>query len=213
MSWSLPQKWILPPGEVFYKTIPLYEHTKTEYDFVVPHIKEYRTAIDIGAHIGTTTLRYAKDFKKVCAFEPLYHKELVANTNQLDNVEIYKFAVSDKKQKMQMKKNRTNSGMTMLISNETKDYLKKRADWFENIAYDVECISLDECNIKDVDFIKIDTENYVYPILMGAINILKEYSPVLQIELTQNVELIDYFLSSLGYERYHTFSVDRFYKK
>lgn len=213
MTWELPSKWKLPPNEVFYKTLPLFEHTKMEYDIVLPHLVQFRNAIDIGAHIGTTTVRYAKDFAKVHAFEPFYFNELEANTNHLENVLRYKYAVSDKKGKMQMMRHHNNSGMTMVIAQETKEYLKLRSNWFNPTKHEVESISIDECSITEIDFIKIDTENYVYPILKGAENVLKTNSPILQIELTQNIELVDYYLSSLGYNHYHSFSVDRFYKK
>lgn len=213
MEWKLPANWVLPPNEVFYKTLPLFEHTKTEYDIVLPHIKEFRTVIDIGAHIGTTTVRYAKDFQVVHAFEPLYFRELVENTSHLTNVVRHKFAVSDKSRAMEMMRHKSNSGMTMVIAAETKDYLQYRANWFEPKVYNVESITIDECQILDVDFIKIDTENYVLPILKGAEKLLNDYSPVLQIELTQNIEVVEAYLTKFGYQHFHSFSVDRFYKK
>lgn len=213
MTWKLPNKWIFPPNESFYTTLDVYGHTKTEYEIVTPKLKNYRVAIDVGAHIGSTAIRYAKDFSIVHAFEPLYFEELNCNIKGISNIHSYKVAISDKTSEKFMKRHKTNSGMSIIIDDDTTPYLEKRSNWFLSKTFSVQSIPLDKFSFIEVDFIKIDTENYVFPIIVGAENTLKNNSPILQIELTQHIEKVENLLESFGYECYATFSVDRFYCK
>lgn len=215
MVWREPTKWTLPEGENFYGTkVEIFEHTILEYNYVTPYLKSKRMALDIGAHIGTTTVRYAKDFKEVKSFEPMYFSELTLNTNHLNNVTRYESAISDYDGTIEMYKALNNSGMSRVSTKETIDYVtKKRPYWFNQKPVTVTTIPLDFYNFDEVDFIKIDTESYVLPILKGAINTLKNNDPILQIECTENTAEVDEFLNDLGYKLYDIFSVERFYRR
>lgn len=213
MTWRVPNKWKLPSGEQFYGVkLDIFEHTLQEYNYVTPHLSNYRTVIDIGAHIGSTTVRYAKDFTTVQAFEPMYVEELKQNTSHLSNVIRHNIALSDKEGETQMIRHSSNTGMTMVIEKETIEQINRRS-WWSNNRPTVKTTILDSYNFNDVDFIKMDTENYVIPILKGAIETLKNNNPILQIEANKNIEEVDAFLKKLGYNLYDTFSVERFYKK
>jgi len=215
MTWSEPTKWILPKGESFYgKKVKIFEHTILEYNYVVPHLNSKRVVLDIGAHIGSTTVRYAKDFDEVKSFEPIYFSELTLNTEHLDNVTLYENALSDYTGVAEMYKARSNSGMTRMATDESIDYVtNKRSAWFDQKPITVNTLTLDSYNFQEVDFIKIDTENYVLPILTGGMDTLRNNNPILQIECTENIDAVDKFLNNLGYKLYDTFSVERFYKK
>ena len=170
--------------------------------------------IDIGAHIGSTSVRYSKDFREVKSFEPIYFSELTANTKHLENITRYNTAISDYDGKIKMYRALNNSGMSRVLSDENLDFItKKRSNWFNQKPFEVDTKPLDFYEFKEVDFIKMDTENYVLPILRGAINTLNNNDPILQIECKENINAVDKFLNDLGFKLYDTFSVERFYKR
>lgn len=207
--WKLPEKWIVPKEESFYGVkLDIYEHTILEYNYVTPHLKQFRTAIDIGAHIGSTSVRYAKDFETVHSFEPVYTEELEQNTNHLQNIIRYNVALDNENTKKDMVSLTKNSGRTLIID---KDNPPPKY----NQLYTVETRTLDSYNISNVDFIKIDTEDYVLPVLEGGHNTLKNNDPILQIEVKNSNKRndVDRFLNELGYKLYDKFSVERFYKR
>lgn len=128
-----------------------------------------RTFIDIGAHVGTWTLRLAPLFKRVFAFEPdpRASDALLNNVMRagLTNVEVLPAAVSDK----------TGTAKLMLTPNPCTNTMF----WAESLRtdanlgeVDVHTIALDEWvdarGIDDIDFIKMDAEGAELLIVQGA---------------------------------------------
>jgi FkbM family methyltransferase len=69
-------------------------------------------------------------------------------------------------------------------------------------------------NIRDIAFMKIDVEGAEHLVLRGAENVLKQYSPVIMLELYKpHIEYFGYspeeLISYLGDLRYHLFEVDK----
>jgi FkbM family methyltransferase len=68
--------------------------------------------------------------------------------------------------------------------------------------------------VRGVDFMKIDVEGAEYLVLKGAENVLKQYSPVVMLELYQpHIEYFGYspeeLISYLGDLGYHVFEIDK----
>lgn len=79
-------------------------------------------------------------------------------------------------------------------------------------------MTIDSFGFTDVDFIKIDTELYLMPVLHGMKQTLINNSPVLQIEVRETgnkgkVEAELKFLTDLGYTRYYIYKQDDYYRK
>lgn len=212
--WSEPDKWVVPQNESFYGSkVKIFEHTILEYNYVLPHLKSMNVVIDIGAHIGSTSVRYAKDFNRVESFEPMYFNELTLNTSHLDNIIRHEIALSNYDGIIEMRRHKNNSGMSRVVAKETEKYIQQRQNNFDPQSHIVNTKHLDYFGFENVDLIKMDTESYVIPVLEGAIKTLKNNNPILQIECKENIEMVDKFLSKLGYHLYDTFSVERFYKR
>ena len=155
--------------------------------------------IDVGAHQGTTILPYSRLFEKVYGYEPnkknfeICLKNLKLNDSK--NCIVKNNAVM----------NRKINGLTILHSNGNSGcyYFK------EDPSSDIISVILDEENIQDVGFIKVDTEGSELYVLKGAINTIKKYKPLIQIELNGlcetnfGIKLEDSvnFLKELGYKR------------
>ena len=60
--------------------------------------------------------------------------------------------------------------------------------------------TLDQFNLQDVDYIKIDVDGYEKKVVQGAIKTIKKYSPLLIFEQENGTtETID-FCKTLGYD-------------
>jgi FkbM family methyltransferase len=212
-------KWETPPGDTFYKKCKDENKLETmgERDFneAKKIISGWRSVIDVGAHIGETAYRYSKYFKIVYAFEPVYYDILKSNVGHIKNIKIYPYAATGKEEKRKMVRSKLNSGATVIKTDENNMDLKKSR--FDQNEIEVNCIRLDHFNFSKMDFIKLDTEGFVLPVLVGMTNTIKNNNfPPLQIEfnhMTINMKSCIEYLNSLGYSKFSEFDVDHFYIK
>lgn len=212
-------KWTIPDGDTFYKKYKDENKLEVmgEMDFIEAKkiINRWRSVIDVGAHIGETAYRYSKYFKNVYAFEPVYHDILKLNIGHIENIKIYPYAATDKEEKRMMVRSKLNSGATVIKTKEnTKDLKKSR---FDQNEIEVNCVDIDKFNFFEIDFIKLDTEGFVLPVLIGMTNTIENNGfPPLQIEfnhMTINMRSCIEYLNKLGYSKCSEFDVDQFYIK
>jgi FkbM family methyltransferase len=214
MRWKEPKNWEMPRGEEFYnrfkKRGELYSMTQPSWDKIKDHLLDTRVAIDIGAHIGTTVLRYANEFRQVEAFEPVYFDICKRNVGHLDNVNFYDYGISDKQRTATVAVGRNNSGATGVVEGTGKTIIPMKE------RREITCKPLDEFGFTEVDFIKIDVEGYNLPVLTGMKNTLKENNPILEIEFNNrciNKKECLKFLNDFGYKQYDTYHVDHYFKR
>lgn len=162
-------------------------------EWALPYIKNFNTYIDIGAHNGDTSIPFIGKFKKIICFEPNPNsfKELISNSH----LECYNVALGNKE-----------TTGTLVISNITqnpehgslhKDRISQTADE----QYEVEIKTLDSYKFfQDVDFIKIDTEQYEYFVVQGAQKTIKKNRPTIFFENKRNeADNVILLLLDLGY--------------
>jgi FkbM family methyltransferase len=141
------------------------------------------TVLDIGAHIGTHSITMSKivgKSGKVLAFEPnmKIYAELCYNlsANNIQNVYPLRLAVG--------KESGIITTVTPLSTNEGGTFVIK-TDSLENASF---MLRLDDLNLNNVSFIKIDVENMEADVIDGAIKTIKRCSPILLIEIQGNQE-------------------------
>jgi len=137
------------------------------------------SAIDVGAHIGSYTLRLARKFRSVTAFEPspLHSRILRINIalNNLQNVRVEEAALSD-----------TNGVLPLYVRRGGATSLDPS---HYGLRYDkvnfVNAAKLDDFQHKFVrlDFAKIDAEGLEYRILNGGREIISRFRPIMAIEV------------------------------
>jgi FkbM family methyltransferase len=158
------------------------------------------SAIDAGANIGLYSLRMSRLFKKVYSFEinPEISRDL--KDCRLPNVEIFDVGLSDRTGEATLYTPVLESGMRLdgwasLQSGEcpeAKQYLERS----------VTLKPLDEFNIDDCSFIKIDVEGHELRLLEGAVETIKRGRPVILVEIRERNEASVFsLLESLGYRR------------
>lgn len=217
----LPDSWELPSWDSFFKGFKnrneLFSMTEPDWIIAEKNLTKKRIAIDVGAHIGTTAVRYALNFETVITFEPMYFKFLEKNTHKFNNVKIHPFCLSNKhNSNLTMIHAKNNSGLSLVNTEHAlktitlKNYIK------DDKNYKFPAVTLDSFYyFENVDFIKIDTEGYIFPILEGSEKTIIYNKPLLQIEfnsLCPNKERCEKLLFSWGYEFIDKFDVDHFYK-
>lgn len=195
LGWKFPDYDNLLSRKV--QEFPKTEYQQTCIDAALLRAKEFNLAIDIGANVGLHSVRFAEYFNKVISFEPsqINFECLVENTKNFNNIDINKKAVGFKEDTLELvlPEDCYNCGAYSFV--DFKDYNGKKS------VESVEVITLDSLNLAP-DLIKIDTQGFEYPILLGALTTITKHKPVMiiEIEFSKNVNQILGMLSPLGYE-------------
>jgi FkbM family methyltransferase len=150
--------------------------------------------VDIGANIGNHTLYFLNELKarKVFAFEPLPEcfyvlKKNVEINDAEDRTELHQVGLSDKKGNGVVKR--------IVVENMGGTSIK------DNVGGGcIEVKTLDEYDIEDVRFMKIDVEGMELQVLRGARNTILKNKPFMLIEIFDwNFENVMSFLTDFSY--------------
>lgn len=135
--------------------------------------------LDIGANIGAHCLRFAKlvgDSGKVYAFEPTDYAygKLIKNIslNDFCNISPFQVLLSDHNcdsQEIEIKSSWRTDGMHVITK--SKVDFRRLDDWFT------------DNNLKTVNLIKLDVDGNEYPIINGAVTLLKKFEPIILMEV------------------------------
>lgn len=164
------------------------------------YAKSGSVAIDIGAYIGTHTytLSDAVNNGKVIAFEPQPWAckciEKTLKKNKITNVEIMNAGISNKKDKLHFCSD--SSGRSAICDE------RKQSPNFWKERYDINVITLDSLNLKNVSVIKMDVEGHELKALQGAENTIKNSKPAIIVEIWKDKKRrsdVKKFLNKLGY--------------
>ena len=152
---------------------------QAQRDYGLEHVKEWRTAIDVGANVGEWTRPLAKKFAKVICFEPNPNFRECFNRNIHEpNVELHPYGLSSHEHTVTQGFNAT--------------HLNGRIGDTNPQDGDIQCKTLDSFNLTHVDYIKIDVDGFEVPVLKGAAITLQKNSPVINIEMkkTKRPEIV-----------------------
>ena len=142
--------------------------------------KDKTHAVDIGANVGrVSNILFDMGWKKVTAFEPTptIFERLVENTKD-KNIVNHKLGVSNKEDEAHFSINsdtESNQETNQIVS---QGFQKKR--W--NVET-IKTVTLDQMNLDQMDFLKIDVEGHEFYALEGLEKLLKNNSIFLQIEI------------------------------
>ena len=160
-----------------------------QHEVIDKYLNKDSIAIEVGAHIGTLTIKLSKVAKQVYAFEPMEitYSMLERNLllNDCKNVKTYNKGVGDKISSVNVKWiSANNSGGTGLAGgyltkdNNLQNFLHIRIDKEKK----VDLVDLDSMDFGKVDFLKIDAEGYEELVVKGAENLIKENMPLIILE-------------------------------
>lgn len=130
----------------------------------------FRTAADVGAHVGMWSMQLMNYFENVLAFEPVKaHRDCFAKNINLDDVELFPYALGEKERRVSINTASTSSG-----------------DSWVSGAGDIPMHPLDALGITDLDFMKIDCEGYEKFVLLGGEETIKRCRPCIIVEQKPN---------------------------
>lgn len=159
-------------------------HCKLTFEVSLPFVKSFRNAVDIGCRYGEYSRFLQKYFDHVFAFDANTHTKFTHNVD-LAKVTHFGTALGDEVGEITM----YGGGHAVR----------------ENKAHTVAVHRLDDFNLQDVDYIKIDVEGFEKKVLLGGLETVKRWRPLIVIE-QNDVRLPDEppmaaktLLESLGY--------------
>jgi FkbM family methyltransferase len=147
-----------------------YQYRKIE--IALAHVRNFRVAVDVGAHIGLWSWHLAPRFGAVKAFEPIpSHAECFQVNVVAPNVDLHQCALAGQAGYLRFYRCPGNSGHTHV-----------------SVDGDTECPArtLDSFNFQVVDFLKIDCEGYEREVVAGAVETLKRCKPTIIVEQKSN---------------------------
>ena len=165
-----------------------------------------KAILDIGAFIGQYSW-YTK-FKYVYAIEPNKQSLALLNMNllmndKLENSQTFNILLSDKKETVKF------DGFHSELTDQSNDFLHS-GDVIHKSFTSIESYMLDELNLTNIGFIKVDVEGMEEKVLRGGIGTIvrNNYPPILFelwevgfYNMTQEKhDSMENFLKSLGYE-------------
>jgi FkbM family methyltransferase len=130
-------------------------------------VRNWRTAVDVGAHCGLWSMHLVKRFAMVHAFEPVAVHRLCFTRNVPGNAPhiLYPCALGEKEGMVAIHTAPTSSG-----------------DSWVSGKGDIPLRRLDDFDLDDVDFIKLDCEGYELFALRGGEKMLKRCRPCVIVE-------------------------------
>ena len=176
-----------------------WEEENNEY--FEKYIDKNSVCVDIGAYIGTNTIKMSNRAKKVYAFEPVKQTfeilERNIRKNNKNNVILNNFGIGDE--------NSTIEGFWYPTEKLSGQYgpnygamrIKKEENFINTfLNQPTKIFRLESVIEEKIDFMKIDVEGYEQKVITGAINLIKKYKPIIILESqTQDINI----LLSLGY--------------
>ena len=174
---------------IFFDIIDKFIHQKRIINFLKKINIKISTLIDVGSHKGLYTDLFLRNFniKMVYMFEPQkkFYKLIKKKYKNRNKIQIFNNAISDRntEKKIYINKHDLTSSLSKLdLKN---DYLRLKAKLFsttpEGMTVKIKKIQtetlfsvLNDRNIQDVDFLKIDTEGHELQVLQGMKDKIKK---------------------------------------
>jgi FkbM family methyltransferase len=133
------------------------------------YVKNKRLALDIGANVGLWSRDLVKHFDQVFAFEPVAMFRECLQLNVTDpKLVIHSTALGDYDMQATMVITEGNTGHSHIDPNKQ--------------GGDIQVIKLDNLELKNVDYIKIDCEGYEYKVIRGAEKTIRNNRPIVVLE-------------------------------
>jgi FkbM family methyltransferase len=134
---------------------------KHVYELSRPFVRNFRTAVDVGCRMGEFSRFLQHDFDHLFAFDASVHR-LFASNVKLERVTAFASALGDEEGEIEMA-----GGGHAVVPGKMRTVPVHR---------------LDEFQLRDVDFIKIDVEGFERRVILGGMETIKRDRPLIVVE-------------------------------
>jgi FkbM family methyltransferase len=169
----------LLPDPIVFRVVPvLYGRQEPELNRLSEFVPPGRNAIDVGGWLGPWTRRLAARVPQVVTIEP--QPDLAAYLRRVvpPNVTVIEAAVSSEPGRAQLSLPEQRHGANALASLEGDTATAA-------VVHDVAVIRLDDLDLADVGFVKIDVEGHERAVIDGATELIRRDRPTLLLEAEQ----------------------------
>jgi FkbM family methyltransferase len=138
-----------------------------------PHLKNFRTALDIGAHVGLWSYPLSRCFRNVVAFEPVPEHAacFTRNMDGIRNARLIEVGLADKDAEVSF-------ALKAPWSLKARVYTDEKLPTVKSVVK-----RLDGYNISDaIDFVKLDCEGYEVFALKGGEETIRKNKPFVIVE-------------------------------
>lgn len=200
-------KYFLVPPKLYivYKLLKEKLYGEKEFALLEYLVDPERNSIDVGANKGVYTAKLSKLSKTVFAFEPNPKMHQFLQKSAPKNTKIFNFALSNETRTDFLRIPKGEKG----LSNQGGS-LSHRKVVDNYIQVEVQCKRLDDMNLKDIGFIKIDVEGFEQEVMEGGRETILRDRPTLLVEIEEChnkkpiKEMLDW-VQSFGYRGYALF--------
>jgi FkbM family methyltransferase len=134
----------------------------------MPHIKNFRHAVDIGGHAGLWSRPLTACFRHVTAFEPVQaHIQCWLANVPSENTTLHQYALGDHAGQVSLHTGPASSGDT---------YVQQGGE------HSAEMRTLDSFELQHIDFAKLDCEGYELYALKGGERTIRRDKPCIIVE-------------------------------
>lgn len=162
-----------------------------------PHITDWSLAIDVGAYVGTMTVRMAQRFERVIAIEPVPEAFECLKKNVPGNVEVLNLSCGAKSGVFPYAR-QPDSGHAHFLSKHIEKYGEFGVS---------EMVRLDDLSLNP-GFIKIDAEFTDEQVIEGSVETIRRCRPVLMVEFKGRKDAVKGILKGHGYEMVWSNKID-----
>jgi len=169
-------------------------HCKLTWVESKPFVKSFRNAVDVGARDGEYARYLQHHFNHTYCFEFKDRTKRVKYNVDVNKVSYYITALGEIDETVVAK-----GGVIRPNVDPNGPMPAKHRR--------VQVRRLDDFNLKDVDYIKLDVEGYELNVIKGGLNTIKTYWPLLVIEQNDpdgSTPAMDYCINELGYKHVAT---------
>jgi FkbM family methyltransferase len=135
------------------------------------YVKNFRVAVDVGAHVGLWSMQLAQRFDNVIAFEPVAaFRECFVKNAWMRGVKCFPYALGAEVGRVSMNVDASDTGGTHVSG-----------------PGSIDMKTLDSFSLKSVDFVKIDAEGYEHHIIDGGRETILRCKPCIIVEQKQHI--------------------------
>lgn len=152
--------------------------------WALPHIRQFRLYVDVGAHTGDTCQGLPKTFEDTHAFEP--NPVSFAQLRQLPNIHAHQVALGDQNINTILIQPHPDHPDWSSCAN-TRIHLWNQKPVHENTQqFHVQMRTLDSYQFQNLDFLKIDVEQGEWSVIQGAKETILRCRPCILLENKRN---------------------------
>lgn len=168
-----------------------------DVDKALPHVRRRGIAIDGGAHVGLWSSRLAQHFQWVFAFEPMPDNFACLQRNVPSKVVTVNAALGDREQLV-----------SFAVEKYSVSHHIHRGETGKQLV-SAAMTTIDEFELDDVAFLKLDVEGCELAALQGAANTIARCRPLLHVEVKHiDRTLLAKHMQSIHYQYVYTTKVD-----